>query len=522
MTQEILVNVTQREVRIALLENSVLQEIYIERSIHQEIVGNIYKGRVSRILPGLQAAFVDIGLDRAAFLHTSDMGVENDLNTLTVGKEIIVQVYKDQLGTKGARLTTQITLPSRYLVLTPGTFEIAISQKIVDEAERQKMLTMITPGISGGYIFRTAAVGVALPEIEQDKASLEILWSTIEARTKQTKAPGIVFEEIPRYLRILRDLVGNEVTKILVDDTTSFQQMQNFASSYAPDLTKKIELFQAGSTSPLVGEVGVRSTTGEGCFPPPTKNTLHPPLRVDLSHKGRGENYYSLFDKYNIESELQNALSRKVPLKSGGHIIFDQTEAMTTIDVNTGSNVGQNDVEQTILSTNLEAAAAIAHQVRLRNIGGIIIIDFIDMTDPQHKEQLLAAFNTALAKDSARTQISEISNIGLVQMTRKRNRESLEHILCAPCPTCQSRGSVKSLSTMCYEIFREILRIEQSYPWENYLIQASSAVIEKLTRDESTMLADLAAQLGKSIRLQVETTYLQERYDILPDNKSKS
>lgn len=482
MSQEILVNVTPREVRVALLENSILQEVYIERSLHQGLVGNIYKGRVNRLLPGIQAAFVDIGLDRSAFLHISDMGirVENEKGDfsnidirdyLVAGKEILVQVYKDPIGSKGARLTTQFTIPSRFLVLTPGTFEIGVSQRITNEVERDRMLNMISPGTKGGYIFRTVAEGVSPAEIDKDKQFLEILWSEVEARARTAKPAELVYAEIPIVLRVLRDLVGYEVANIQVDHEESVKKMQAFAALYVPALLQKIEYY---------------------------------------------DNENPLFDAYSIETELQKALERKVPLKSGGHLVFDQTEAMTTIDVNTGSYLGRSNQEQTIFKTNLEAIDVIAREVRLRNLGGIIIIDFIDMYEPSHKEHLLQSLTAALAKDSSKTQISELSSLGLVQMTRKRSRESLEHILCVTCPLCKRRGSIKSLDTICYEIFREIKRIAKKYHWTGFLIIASPLVIEELLNEESSMLAELEASLGKPIKLQSETAYVQERYDILP------
>lgn len=484
MSQEILVNITQREVRVALLENGILQEIHIERSLHQGLLGNIYKGRVSRLLPGIQAAFIDIGLDRSAFLHISDMGIDDVLEKaaltfahidirplLMVGQEILVQVYKDPLGSKGARLTTQFTIPSRYLVLTPGITQVAVSQKIIDEQVRERLSMMVTPGEQGGFIFRTAAEAATQSEIDADKEFLNSLWLDVGLRSKQVKAPGLIYEEIPIVLRVLRDLVGYDVERIRVDNLEAMEQMRAFAIRYVPSLTNRIELY-------------------DGDKP--------------------------IFDVYSVEEELRKSLERKVPLKSGGHIIIDQTEAMTTIDVNTGSFVGNQNLEQTIFKTNLEAVDAIVRQVRLRNLGGIIIIDFIDMPDPSHQEHVMQSLTATLAKDSSKTQVSELSSLGLVQMTRKRTRESLEHILCTPCPLCQKRGSIKSLETICYEIFRELKRIAQNYPWYGFTVIASPVVANELLNEESTMLADLEAQLGKPIKLRAEPSYVQERYDVLP------
>jgi ribonuclease G len=484
MSQEILVNVTPREVRVALLESGILHEIYIERRVHQGLVGNIYKGRVSRLLPGIQAAFVDIGLDRSAFLHIADMhnttrsgeivaemATADIRDFLTAGQEVLVQVYKEPLGSKGARLTTQFTIPSRYLVLTPGIFQNVISQKITNESERARLMEMLTPGPHGGYIFRTLAEGVTRAELEIDKKFLDALWGEVETNCRQSKAISKVYEEIPIVLRVLRDSVGYSPAKIQVDHLATVEQMRAYARHYMPARTENI------------------------CF-----YALPQPI----------------FDSYFIEEELQKALERKVHLKSGGHLIFDQTEAMTTIDVNTGSYIGHNNLEQTIFKTNLEAVEVIAEQVRLRNLGGIIIIDFIDMNDPLHQEQLLTALNTVLAKDSVKTQVSELSRLGLVQMTRKRTHESLEHILCVACPTCQSRGTVKSLQTVCYEIFRELKRAAYRFPWSGFVVCAAAEVITELLNEEAAMLEALETELAKPIKLQTDNFYGRERFNILP------
>jgi ribonuclease G len=477
MAQEILVNVTPQEVRVALLESSILQEIHIERSLYHGLLGNIYKGRVSRLLPGIQAAFIDIGLDRSAFLHISDMvgeedaGAEDVRKFLTVGQEILVQVYKDQLGTKGARLTTQFTIPSRYLVLTPTLQQIVVSQKITDEEERKRLQTMITPCKQGGFIFRTAAESVNQANVDADREFLITLWKEVAKRAKSAASMTMVYEEIPIVLRVLRDLVGLDVEKIRVDNLESAVQMRTFAERYVPTLATRVEFY-------------------EGPTP--------------------------IFDLYNVDAELQLALHRNINLKSGGHLVFDQTEAMTTIDVNTGSYVGHINLEQTIFRTNLEAVDIIARQIRLRNLGGIIIIDFIDMQDVAHQQQLLESLTNAMAKDSVRTQISELSSLGLVQMTRKRTRESLEHILCVPCPLCQKRGSIKSLPTVCYEIFRELQRAAQLYPWPGFVTVVAPIVAAELLNEQSTMLADLEAQFVKPIILRVDDSYVQEQFDILP------
>lgn len=487
MAKEILVNVTPREVRIALLENGMLQEIHIERMQHQGMLGNIYKGKINRLLPGIQAAFVDIGLERSGFLHISDLQQYENLihqagsasldirDILQLGQELLVQVYKNPLGSKGARLTTHYTIPSRYLVLTPGIFEIAVSQKITEEAERQRLMHLITPSEQGGYIFRTAATGATEPELATDKAFLNRLWMEVAARQKKSKAGDIIYAEIPIVLRVMRDLASYDIERIRVDNQAAMEEMKAFALGYMPTLADRLEYY------------------------------------ADLR---------PIFDIYSVEDELQKALQRKVYLKSGGHLVFDQTEAMTTIDVNTGSYLGHTTMEQTIFKTNLEAVDVIARQIRLRNLGGIIIIDFIDMLDPMHQSHLMQSLKDALAKDRVRTEVSELTSLNLVQMTRKRTRESLEHVLCVPCPLCQCRGSIKSYVTICYEICRELKRTRENYPWADFLVIASEAVVNYLLDEESIMLADLEAHLGKPIKLRAESSYTQEQFDILPVSKT--
>ena len=479
MSQEILVNVTTKEVRIALLENSVLQEVHIKRGRYQGLIGNIYKGRVNRLLPGIQAAFIDIGFDRAAFLHISDMGLVADQQPskidirdhLRLGQEILVQIYKDPLGSKGARLTTQFTIPSRFLVLTPGVFQISLSQKITDEAERIRLQTLIQPDIHGGYIYRTASINASLADIENDQTQLQNLWLSLKEKAKTLKAPSQLFAEIPMILRILRDFVTGDIANILVDDADTFAQMQTYAATYLPHLTQHLHLH-------------------------------HQPTPI--------------FDLHAVEADIERALESKLFLKSGGHIVFDQTEAMTTIDVNTGAYVGVDSLEQTVFKTNLEAIDVIVRQIRLRNLGGIIIIDFIDMLDPPHQAQVLETLKAALEKDHARIQISDISSLGLVQMTRKRTRESLEHILCKPCPMCHKRGFIKSTRTVCYEIFRELQRAAQYFPGIGFLVVVSAQVYEALTTKEAETLASLEVSLHRKVTLRHENHYAPDKFDVFP------
>jgi len=479
MSVEILMNVTPHETRVAVVENGVLQEVVVERERRRGLVGNIYKGKVSRVLPGMQAAFVDVGLERAAFLHASDIAqntpepTDNITQLLHEGQEVLVQVIKDPLGTKGARLTTHITIPSRFLVFTPGVYHAGVSLKIEDELERQRLkdvLTTLTKGNGGGYIARTAAEGVSIEALRADTEFLNKLWESVHARVGTCSAGDIVHEDLPLVMRILRDVVDGEVEKIRIDSRRATRRVSQFAEQFIPEIAARVE---------------------------------HYP----------GER--PIFDLYGVEDEIQKALDRKVHLKSGGYLIIDQTEAMTTVDVNTGAFVGHRNLEETIFKTNLEATQAIARQLRLRNLGGIIIIDFIDMVDEEHKRQVLRSLNKNLERDRAKSHITEVSALGLVEMTRKRTRESLERVLCEPCPVCNGRGTLKTPETVCFEIFREILREARQFDAQQYLVLASQEVVDILLDEESASVAELEEFIGKPIKLQVETLYTQEQFDVV-------
>ena len=482
MDAEILMNITPTETRVAVVENGVLQEIYIERSNHLGLVGNIYKGKVVRVLPGMQAAFVEVGLERTAFIHVAEVqggdAQASISQLLHEGQSIIVQITKDPIGTKGARLTTELAIPSRYLVYMPGTQHLGISQRIEDEEERVRLKQLVQhcldeQGFSteqGGFIVRTAAEGVGEEEIRADINYLQRLWRKLEERILENKTPSLVYSELPLSLRMLRDYARTEVGKIFIDSRETYQRVEQFVQQYIPELAQSIEY-----------------------YPGPRP----------------------IFELYSVEDEIQRGLERKVMLKSGGYLVIDQTEAMTTIDVNTGGFVGRRTLEETIFKTNLEAASAIGRQLRLRNLGGIIILDFIDMVDPEHQRQVLRMLEKTLEKDRTKTKISGVSGLGLVEMTRKRTRESLEQMLLEPCPHCEGRGTVKTVETICYEIFREILREERAYGAEGYLVLANQAIIDRLLDEDSNGLADLEAFIGKAIKLQVEAHYLQEHYDIV-------
>lgn len=497
MSEEILINVTPQETRVAVVENGMLQEAHIERTQKRGLVGNIFKGRVARVLPGMQAAFIDIGLARTAFLHTSDIarhepGVNGESegpdteqrpieSILTEGGELLAQVIKDPIGGKGARLTTRLAIPSRYIVFIPDHPAIGISQRIEDPAERERLRAILLDCQAGaengadslrqgGFIVRTAAENIAAADIARDIEFLRKIWGSILARAEHTFAPGVVYEDLPLVMRALRDLVHPGIEKVRIDSRETHGRALAFCKHFIPEFPGHIEYY-AGP---------------------------HP-----------------LLDLYAIEDDMQRGLERRTPLKSGGHLIIDQTEAMTTIDVNTGAFVGHRNQEETFYKTNLEAAHSIARQLRLRNLGGIIIVDFIDMRDPEHGQQVLRALKKHVEKDHARTSLSELTSLGLVQLTRKRSRESLEQVLCEACPVCHGRGKIKSAETVCYEIFREILREVRQFEADKLLVVASQRVVERLHEDESDNVAELEAFIGRPIGFQVEALYSQEQYDIV-------
>ncbi|GBO83219.1 ribonuclease G [Marinobacter adhaerens] len=491
MSEEILINVTPVETRVALVENGMLQEAYIERTSRKGIVGNIYKGKVVRVLPGMEAAFVDIGLERAAFIHASDVvpsqsngdepadtpkTVPDIRSLLREGQSLVVQVTKDPIGTKGARLTTQLSIPSRYLVFMPGVSHVGISQRIEDDAERARLKTLVEEAaaadqdVQGGYIIRTAAEAASPEDLIGDMAYLHRLSQSIQERIARVQAPAVVYQDLPLFIRTIRDLIRPQTEKVRIDSRESHQRVMEFVEEFVTEFADKVEYYP-------------------------------------------GER--PIFDLYSVEDEIQKALSRKVQLKSGGYVIIDQTEAMTTIDINTGAFVGHRNLEETIFKTNLEAARAISRQLRLRNLGGIIIIDFIDMEDPEHQRQVHRMLEKMLERDHAKTKITGVSELGLVEMTRKRTTESLGQVLCEPCPICDGRGFLKTTETVCYEVFREILRVNRAYDAESYLVMASQSVVDRLLDEESDNVADLETFISKTIRFQVEPFYSQEQYDVV-------
>lgn len=482
MTEELLINVTPQETRVATVENGMLTEIWIERVRKIGLVGTIFQGTVKRVLPGMEAAFVDIGLEKAAFLHVSDVRAPVDSDEeaspsiarlLSEGQTLAVQVSKDPLGTKGARVTSNLTAPSRFLVMMPYEENIGISVRIENEEERERLRELVSElrgDRSVGYILRTAAEGVERDELKKDMEYLDKVWAGV-CKRRQESAPGsVIFRDLPLVQRMMRDLNRSSIERIRIDSRETYRQCVNFCEEYVPELSSCLE---------------------------------HYP----------GER--PIFDLHGVEDEIDKALNRKVMLKSGGYLIIDQTESMTTIDVNTGGFVGKHNLEETIFKTNLESAQAIARQLRLRNLGGIIIIDFIDMGVLEHRRQVLRALEKALERDHARTQVSEVSQLGLVEMTRKRTRESLEQVLCTECHVCDGRGMQKTLETVGFEVSREIIRQVRQFEIGSVTVLASSEVVEWFTEERSDDLAELQDFVGVPIRLQAEQFYTREHYDVV-------
>ncbi|MEN9559475.1 MAG: hypothetical protein RLZZ502_686 [Pseudomonadota bacterium] len=488
MADEILVNVTPRETRVALLDHGVVQELHIERAEALGVVSNIYLGKVARVLPGMQSAFIDIGLDKTGFLHIADIWGHRASHfshhsshddkpiekLLHEGQNLIVQVIKDPLGSKGARLSTQISLAGRLLVYLPQDDHIGISQRIANESERallrDRLQHLLPEGLEGGFIIRTQAESATEQELQHDVDYLTKLWKNIRNRATSMPSMSCLHQDLQLAERILRDVVSEETTRILIDNASTKHTMQAFARDYSEGLHERLYHY-----------------TGER----------------------------PLFDIYTIEDEIDKALSRRVELKSGGYLIFDQNEAMTTVDVNTGAFVGVRNFDDTIFKTNLEAAQIIARQLRLRNLGGIIIIDFIDMDKAEHKEAVLTELHRALERDRTKVTVNGFTGLGLVEMTRKRTRESLAHVLCEPCVVCKGRGEIKTAQTVCYEIMREITREARQFNPREFRIMAAQTVIDRFLDEEASALLALEQALEKPIALHVESVYHQEQYDIV-------
>lgn len=485
MTEDILINITPQETRIAVVAHGATQELHIERTQTRGLAGDVYLGKVVRVLPGMQSAFIDIGLERAAFLHIADIweAHHNDSSPekpipiermLTDGQPLMVRVIKDPLGTKGARLSTQISIAGRMLVYLPQENHIGISQRIQDESEREllrnRVQTLLPADEKGGYIVRTMAEVASEDDLKNDIDFLRKLWNAIKEAARKNAAPCLLYQDLSLAQRVFRDFVHEKTGSIQIDSYEDYLHLREFAANYTPDILEKLRYYE-------------------------------------------GER--SLFDLYGVENEIQLALEKRVNLKSGGYLIIDQTEAMTTIDVNTGGFVSGRNFDDTIFKTNLEAAHAIARQLRLRNLGGIIILDFIDMENQEHRTAVLEELKKTLANDRTKVSVSDFSALGLVEMTRKRTRESLAHILCESCPVCQGRGQVKTPRTVCYEIMRDIQSEAKRFSPREFRILASQVVIDMFLEEESQYLAALGDAIGKPVSLQVESTFQQDQYDVI-------
>jgi len=485
--QDILINWSPQETRVAIVENGAVQELHVERTLERGLVGNIYTGKVARVLPGMQSAFIDIGLERAAFLHVGDLvqrngngdgGAATPIEKLVYeGQSLTVQVIKDPIGTKGARLSAQISIAGRLLVFLPHDNHIGISQKIGSPELREQLRARMAQlagssqgGDTGGFILRTNAEDASDDELAADIAYLRKTWAGVRERSFKSPPGTLLHEDLNLAQRVLRDLTDDDTHAIRIDSRMQFEALQAFGREFTPGAVGKLEHY-----------AGERP----------------------------------IFDLYNIDQEIERALARRVDLKSGGYLIVDQTEALTTIDVNTGGYVGARNFDDTIFKTNLEAAQAIARQLRLRNLGGIIIIDFIDMVREEHQDAVLSELRRQLARDRVKMTVSGFTQLGLVEMTRKRTRESLAHMLCEPCPTCQGKGSVKTPRSVCYDILREILREARQFNPKEFRVVASAAVVEMLLDEESQHLAGLSDFIGKPISLRTEPTLSPEQYDIV-------
>lgn len=485
MSDQILINVTPFETRVALLEQGTLQELHLERSSQRGKVGNIYLGKVVRVLPGMQSAFIDIGLERAAFIHIADLRENRTARNnglpqqqiekiLFEGQTIMVQVIKDPINNKGARLSNQISIAGRALVYMPFEQHVGVSQKIESEEDRERLKNqvsaLIKPEEKGGYIIRTQAEMASDDEIRRDMEYLGLRWKKLQEAMQTQAAPCLIYQDLDLLERVMRDIVVPETISVEIDSRTASQKLLEWSQIYTPTIADKIKHYSGSKP---------------------------------------------VFDTANIEEEINGALARRVNLKSGGYLVIDQTEALTSIDVNTGGFVGWRNFNDTIFKTNLEASVEIARQLRLRNLGGIIIIDFIDMDNEEHQQSVLDELQKALAKDRTRTSLNGFSQLGLVEMTRKRTRDSLSALLSEPCPTCEGRGSVKTARTIAYSIMREILREAKQFNPKEFRLILSPAVIDLFLDEESNYLAMLDDFIGKAISLEVDNSYTQEMYDIV-------
>ncbi len=499
MAEELLINVNPFETRVALVAHGLLQEVHVARSGGYSVTGNIYKGKVERVVPGMQAAFVDIGLKRPGFLHATDINKPRivvgerqdngdgeappkpDIRSLvTEGQTILVQVEKDPIGSKGARLSTQLAIASKYLVLMPGEQHVGISQRIDDEEERERLRGVLSEVVSQtqvpvGVIARTASEGIGQDTLEADLKLLHSIWGRIGERAADASAPSLVYEELPLHTRMIRDLAGPETDDIFIDDERTFARIRKYVDEFIPNYADRLKNY--AERRPL-------------------------------------------FERHGVEDEVKRALEPRVALKSGGTLVIEQTEAMISIDVNSGGFLGGHSLEETVFRVNMEAASAIPRQLRLRNLGGIVVIDFIDMLDEEHQRQVLRCLEKATEADPARTRIEGFSTLGLVQMSRKRTRESLVQIMCAPCGDCDGIGMVRTAESTCIEVLRALAQDfhakcrNRDFHGE-YLIRATESVVDRLLDEDAEHLSELSDAMQREVRIQVEPSYAEGQFDIV-------
>ncbi|HLA77269.1 MAG TPA: Rne/Rng family ribonuclease [Vicinamibacteria bacterium] len=496
MTKDLIVSSTPQEVRVALLEDGVVSELFIEREAHRGIVGNIYKGRVTRVLPGMQSAFVDLAQERDAFLYVADVFDELDENFLTPeelgnggggqshapieerlreGQDVLVQVVKEPLGTKGARITSHVSLPGRYLVFMPTVEHVGVSRKIVEDEERRRLKTMLKEirqeRGGGGFIARTAGAGRSREDFERDARYLVRTWDELRAVGSRERAPALLHRELSLVQRLLRDLLSGEVASIHLDSEKEYQRTLDLVNQLQPELGPRVRMHNGGAL---------------------------------------------LFEEHGVTGELERALKSKVWLDSGGYIVINHTEALVAIDVNTGRYTGQKKLEDTILRTNLEAVREIVRQIRLRDLGGIIVVDFIDMEERKSRQKVMSALEQELGRDRSPSKVLSVHEFGLVILTRKRVRQSLERTLCQPCPYCTGSGMIKSVATVCSEIYDEVRKLASDLKGQSLLLRVNSEVARAMAGEEALVLRSLAALLGGDVRVQADPLLHQEQFDLVP------
>ncbi len=504
MAKDLVVHSTPQETKVAVLEDGVLSELFIEREAHRGIVGNIYKGRVTRVLPGMQSSFVDLGLERDAFLYVADVieGLDENLLTpeeaevaggsataasgnghhrnvaieemLREGQDVLVQVVKEPLGQKGARITSHVSLPGRYLVFMPTVEHVGVSRKITDDDERRRLKTLLKEirqeRGGGGFIARTAGASHSREDFERDASYLVRTWDEVRALSSRERPPSLLHRELSLVQRLLRDILSDDIANIRLDSEKEFQRTLDLVNQLQPELAPRVRLF--------------------------TKNE-------------------NILDEHNISPELERALRSKVWLESGGYIVINQTEALVAVDVNTGRYTGKKTLEETLVKTNLEAVTEIVRQIRLRDLGGIIVLDFIDMEEKKSRQKVLTALEQELRKDRSPSKLLSVNEFGLVILTRKRVRQSLERTLCEPCPYCTGSGMVKTVATVCSEIYDEVKKLASDMRGHTLQLRVNPEVARALHGEEAAMLRDLSALVGQDIAVRGDPLLHQEQFDVV-------